>query len=172
MFFSCHGDARSFGAQSDNTKSEQAYLLIKQSLVVISTDIQRLFEKYLRPPGRRFGISKPLTLVEVTSTPQRTEACFRSEIMVTWPLNEERVSQVAESRNASSSKTRHPSRTYGSFAKLRRVSVLEIRTAFQTLIIFLKLAAPPSFVSKISGIFHNNLSFIRNLSTVTIVCAT
>ena len=84
MFFSCHCDTRSFGAQSNNTKSEQAeaYLLIKQSLVVISTDIQRLFEKYLRPPGRRFGIIKPLTLVEVTSMPQRTEACFCSEIMV------------------------------------------------------------------------------------------
>ena len=82
MFFSCHCEARSFGAQSDNTKSEQAYLLIKQSLVVISTDIQCLFEKYLRPPGRRFGIIKPLTLVEVTSTPQKTEACFRSEIRV------------------------------------------------------------------------------------------
>ena len=69
MFFSCHCHVRSFGAQSDNRadKSEQANLLIKQSLVVISTDIQRLFEKYLRPPGRRFGITKPLTLVEVTS---------------------------------------------------------------------------------------------------------
>ena len=44
MSFSCHCDARSFGVQSDNTKSEQAYLLIKQSLVVIFTDIQRLFE--------------------------------------------------------------------------------------------------------------------------------
>ena len=43
MFFSCHCDVRCFGAQIDNTKSEQAYLLIKQSLVVISTDIQRLF---------------------------------------------------------------------------------------------------------------------------------
>ena len=53
-----------FGAQSDNPKSELAYLLIKQSLFVISTDIQRLFEEYLRPPGRRFGIIKPLTLVE------------------------------------------------------------------------------------------------------------
>ena len=53
-----------FGAQSDNTKSELAYLLIKQSLLVISSDIQRLFEEYLRPPGRRFGIIKPLTLVE------------------------------------------------------------------------------------------------------------
>ena len=53
-----------FDVQSDNTKSELAYLLIKQSLLVISTDIQRLFEKFLRPPGRRFGIIKPLTLVE------------------------------------------------------------------------------------------------------------
>ena len=43
---------------------------------------------------------------------------------------EEQVSQAVESRNASSSKTKHPSRTYGSFAKLRHVSVLEIRTAF------------------------------------------
>ena len=71
-----------FDAQRDNTKSELAYLLIKKSLLVISTDIQRLFEEYLRPPGRRFGIIKPLTLVEVTSMPQRTEACFCSEIMV------------------------------------------------------------------------------------------
>ena len=51
-----------FGAQRDNTKSELAYLLIKQSLLVISTDIRRLFKEYLRPPGRRFGIIKPLTL--------------------------------------------------------------------------------------------------------------
>ena len=56
-----------FGAQSNNPKSELAYLLIKQSLLVISTDIQRLFEEYLRPPGRRFGIIKPLTLVESTA---------------------------------------------------------------------------------------------------------
>ena len=53
-----------FGAQSDYTKSELAYLLIKQSLLVISSDIQRLFEEYLRPPGRRFGIIEPLTLAE------------------------------------------------------------------------------------------------------------
>ena len=51
-------------AQSDNPKSELAYLLIKQSLIIISTDIQRLFDVYLRPPGRRFGIIKSLTLVE------------------------------------------------------------------------------------------------------------
>ena len=42
----------------------RAYLLIKQSLLLNSTDIQRLFEKYLSPPGRRFGIIKPLTLDE------------------------------------------------------------------------------------------------------------
>ena len=53
-----------FGVQSDNPKSELANLLIKQSLLVISTDIQRLFEEYLRLPGRRFGIIKTLTLVE------------------------------------------------------------------------------------------------------------
>ena len=73
---------------------------------------------------------------------------------------EEQVSQAVESRNASSPKTKHSWWNYGSFAKLRRVSVLEISTAFYTLIIFLKLAAPPSFVSKISRISHNNLSFV------------
>ena len=42
---------------------------------------------------------------------------------------EEQVNQAVESRNASSPKTKHSSWTYGSFAKLRHVSVLEIRTA-------------------------------------------
>ena len=40
------------------------------------------------------------------------------------------MSQAVESRNASCSKTKHPSWTCGSFAKLWRVLVLEIRTAF------------------------------------------
>ena len=53
-----------------------------QSLLVISTNIQRLFKEYLRPPGRRFGIIKPLTLVKSPSIAQRTEECFCSEIMV------------------------------------------------------------------------------------------
>ena len=43
---------------------------------------------------------------------------------------EEQVRQAVGSRNASSSKTNHRSWTYGSFVKLRRVSGLEIRTAF------------------------------------------
>ena len=59
--------ASAFGVQSidyfDNTNSEQ-YLLIKQSLLDISTDIRSLFEEYLRPPGRRFGIIKPLTIIK------------------------------------------------------------------------------------------------------------
>ena len=67
-----------FGVQSDNTKSELAYLLIKQSLLVISTDIQRLFEECLRPPGRRFGIIKPLTLVE-------SPACLKEARRVFFP---------------------------------------------------------------------------------------
>ena len=56
-----------FGAQSISRHvltSELTCFKIKQSLLVISTDIQRLFEEYLRPPGRRFGIIKPLTLDE------------------------------------------------------------------------------------------------------------
>ena len=48
-----------------NTNSElTVYLLIKQSLLFIPTDIRSLFEEYLRPPGRRFGIMKPLILDE------------------------------------------------------------------------------------------------------------
>ena len=46
-----------FGAQSSNK-------FRASSLLVISTDVQRLFEEYLRPPGRRFGIIKPLILDE------------------------------------------------------------------------------------------------------------
>ena len=53
-----------FCVQSDSTKSEGAYLLIKQSLLIISTDLQRLFKECLRSPGRKFGIIKPLTLDE------------------------------------------------------------------------------------------------------------
>ena len=71
------------------------------------------------------------------------------------------MSQAVDSRNASSSKTKHPSLTYGSFAKLRRVPVLEIRTAFLTLVIFWEINCPPSFAPKISGISHNNLSYIK-----------
>ena len=71
-----------FGAQSidyfDSTNSELT-CLVKQSFLVISTDIRSLFKEYLCPPGRRFGIIKPLTL---TSIPQRNEECFCSEIMV------------------------------------------------------------------------------------------
>ena len=55
---------------------------------------------------------------------------------------EEQVSQAVEFRNTSPYKTKRSSWTYDSFAKLRRVSVLEIRTAFKTLIFFLKLAFP------------------------------
>ena len=43
---------------------------------------------------------------------------------------EEQVSQAVKSRNDSSSKTRLLLWTHSSFAKLRGVSVLEIRTAF------------------------------------------
>ena len=117
-----------FGTQSISRHLLQyhkirAYLSIKQSLLVISTDIQRLFEEYLRPPGRRFGIIKPLTLDE-------SPACLKELRGAANLAIGEQVSQAVDSRNASSSKTKHPSLTYGSFAKLRRVSVLEIRTAF------------------------------------------
>ena len=44
-----------------NTNSEP-YLLIKRRFLTISADVQRFFEEYLCPPGRRFGIIKPLTL--------------------------------------------------------------------------------------------------------------
>ncbi len=103
------------------------------SLLVISTDIQRLFEEYLRPPGRRFGIIKPLILDE-------SPACLKEPrcvlVLRSWfksAVNlaiEEQVSQAVEFRNTSCCKTKHSSWTYGWFAKLQRVSVLEIRSAF------------------------------------------
>ena len=54
---------------------------------------------------------------------------------------EEQVSQAVKSRNDSSSKTKLPSWTHSSFAKFWSMSVLGIRTALQTLIIFLKFVA-------------------------------
>ena len=118
-----------FGAPSDNTKSELAYLLIKQSLLVISSDIRRLFEEYLCPPSRRFGIIKPLTLDDNHQHASKNRGVFSFRDHGYLAI-EERVSHAVESRNTSSFKTKHPSWTYGSFAKFRRVSVLEIRTAF------------------------------------------
>ena len=87
----------------------------------------------MRLPGRRFGIIKPLTLVKSAAFLKETRSVFVPRSWFKSAVNlavEEQVSQAVESRNASSSKTKHPSLTYGSFAKLRRVSVLEIRTAF------------------------------------------
>ena len=101
-------------------------------MLVISTDIRSLFEEYLRPPGRRFGIIKPLTLVKSPAFLKETRSAFVRRSWLKSAVNlaiEEQVSQVVESRNTSSPKTKHPSWTYGSFAKLQRVSVLEIRTA-------------------------------------------
>ena len=103
---------------------------VKQSLLVISTDIRSLLEEYLRPPGRRFGIIKPLILDE-------SPACLKEPrcvlVLRSWfksAVNLEQVSQAVEFRKGSSCKTKYSSWTYSSFAKLRRVSVLEIRTAF------------------------------------------
>ena len=61
-FFSWNCDVRFWRAKQQH--KFRAYLLIKQSLLIISTDIQRLFEEYLHPPGRRSGIIKPLILDE------------------------------------------------------------------------------------------------------------
>ena len=159
MVFSWHCDVYTLRVQSDNTMSELAHLLIKQSLLVISTDNQRLFKEYLCPPGR-FGIIKPLTLDESPACfkePRRffvRRSWFKSTVNIAI---EDQVSHAVDSRNASS-KTKHPSWTCGSFAKLRRVSVLEIRTAFQTLIIFLKSAIQQPSLQKFLGypiiIFH------------------
>ena len=114
-----------------NTNSEP-YLLITQRFLTISTDVQRLFEEYLCPPGRRFGIIKPLTLHKSPACLKEPRCVFCSEIVKSAIdlAIEEQVSQAVDSRNASFPKTKHPSWTYGSFAKLRHVSVLEIRTAF------------------------------------------
>ena len=41
-----------------------------------------LFEEYLRLPGRRFGIIKPLTIDESPACPEEPRRVFSSEIMV------------------------------------------------------------------------------------------
>ena len=113
-----------------NTNSEP-YLLIKQRFLTISTDVRHLFEEYLCLPGRRFGIIKPLTLHKSPACLKEPRCVlFRNRQVCCYLTIEEQVSQAVESRNASSPKTKHPSWTYCSFAKLRHVSVLEIRTAF------------------------------------------
>ena len=81
----------------------------------------------MHPPGRRFGIVKSAAFVKEARIVFVSRSWFKSAVNLAI---EEQVSQAVESRNASSSKTKHPSLTYGSFSKLRRVSVLEIRTAF------------------------------------------
>ena len=87
----------------------------------------------MRPPGRRFGIIKPLIVGESSACLKEPRCVFVVRSWYKSAVNlaiEEQVSQAVESRTASSCKTKHLSWTYGSFAKLRRVSVLEIRTAF------------------------------------------
>ena len=86
----------------------------------ISTDIQHLIEEYLRPPGRRFGIIKPLTLDDSPACLKEPRHVFVPRSWLKSAINlaiEEQVSQVVESRNASSFKTKHLSWTYSSFAK-------------------------------------------------------
>ena len=81
-----------------------------------STDIRSLFEEYLRPPGRRFGIINPLTLVKSPAFLKETRSVFVPRSWFKSAVNlatEEQVSQAVESRNDSSSKTKHPSWTYG-----------------------------------------------------------
>ena len=74
----------------------------------------------------------PLTLAESLASLKEPRCVFVRRLWFKSAVNlgiEEQVSQAVESRNASP-KTKHLLWTYGSFAKLRRVSVLEIRTAF------------------------------------------
>ena len=87
----------------------------------------------MRPPGRRFGIIKPVIIDESPACLKEPRCVFVLRSWFKSAVNlaiEEQLSQAVEFRNTSSYKTKHLSWTYGSFAKLRRVSVLEIRTAF------------------------------------------
>ena len=109
-YFSWSCDVRFWRAKQKH--KFRAYLLIMQSLLLISTDMQRLVEEYLRPPGRRFGIIKPLTLNGSTASLKEQRCVFvpRSWFKSTVNLAiEEQVRQAVESGNASSSKTKHPS---------------------------------------------------------------
>ena len=75
------------------------YLLIKQSLLVISTDIRSLFEEYLHPPCRRFGIMKPLTLHESPACLKEPRCVFVPRPWFKSAVNlaiEEQVNQALE----------------------------------------------------------------------------
>ena len=85
------------------------------------------------PSGRRFGIIKPLILDKSPPCLKEPRCVFVLRSWFKSSVNlaiEEQVSQAVEFRNASSCKTKHLSWIYGPFAKLQRVSVLEIATAF------------------------------------------
>ena len=87
----------------------------------------------MRLLGRRFSIVKLLILDESSACLKEPRCVFVLRSWFKSAINlavEEQVSQAEEFRKGSSCKTKHSSWTYGSFAKLRRVSVLEIRTAF------------------------------------------
>ena len=103
-FFSFHCDVGFWRAKHRLLRLHKfrAYLLIKQSLRVISTDIRSLFEEYFRPPGWRFGIIKPLTLVKSPAFLKETRSVFVPRSWFKSAVNlaiEEQVSQAVESRN-------------------------------------------------------------------------
>ena len=112
FFFSFHCDVSFWRAKHRLLRQHKfrAYLLIKQSLLVISTDIRSLFEEYLCPPGRRFGIIKPLTLVKSPAFLKEMRSVFVPRSWFKYAVNlaiKEQVSQAVESRNTSSPKTKH-----------------------------------------------------------------
>ena len=68
----------------------------------------------MRPPGRRFGIIKPLTLVKSPTFLKETRSVLVPRSWFKSAVNlaiEEQVSEAVESRNTSSPKTKHPSWT-------------------------------------------------------------
>ena len=140
--------------------------VLKQPFLTISTDVQSLFEEYLCPPGRRFGIIKPLTLHKSPACLKEPRCVFVPRSWLKCAVNlaiEEQVSQAVDSRNASSSKTKYPSRT----TDLRLICQTSACVRFGNYncfldsYYFLEISRPPSYAAKISGISHNNLSYIK-----------
>ena len=78
-----------FGAQSDNTKSQLAYLLIKKSLLVIYTDIQCLFKEYLRPPGEYASLfsKQMITLNCDKIKPAAKKKDFSVPLLINFPFH-------------------------------------------------------------------------------------
>ena len=130
-------------------------MLIKQSFLVISNDIECFFEEYLNTPGKRFGIIKPLILNEPPACLKDPRCVFVLRSWFTAAVNlamEEQVSQVDLWLICQTSACV----SFGSY------------NCFLKSYYFPEISHPPSF----AGISHNNLSYIMHCAIVCLTYST